>query len=63
MDYKLIRNKHKKMLKIKKKEHEISTGQQLKKDYREGDIRTFWRIVKNSIGGTEVCDGIPAVDS
>ena len=65
MDYKLIRNKYKKMLKIKKKENEIRTGEQLKKDYREGDIRTFWRrpIVKNSIGGKEVCDGIPAVDS
>ena len=30
MDYKLIRNKYKKMLKIKKKEHEIRTGEQLK---------------------------------
>ena len=51
MDYKLIRNKYKKMLKIKKKEHEIRTGEQLKKDYRKGDIWTFWHIVNNSTGG------------
>ena len=41
MDYKLIQKKYKKMLKNKKKEREIRTGEQLKKGYREEDIRIF----------------------
>ena len=59
----MTEKKHKKMLNIKKKGYEIRNGEQLKTECREGNVRTFWPIVKKLIGGIEADESVPAIDS